>query len=324
MTVLINFLLVAVGFVFLIKGADLLVDSASSIAKKFNISELVIGLTVVALGTSAPEMVVNSISALKNHDDVVFGNVIGSNIFNLFLILGVSGLIFPMSVRKNTVWKEIPFSLVISMVLFVLVNDRMLFGNAENSLSKIDGAILLALFVGFVAYILYSLKKENDDSDFDTSDIHVFNYLKSTLLLIVGIVGLAVGGNLVVNSAVEIAKQLQVSEKLIGLTIISAGTSLPELATSVVAAVKKKSDIAVGNVLGSNILNITLILGLSSFLAPLNYNTQLNVDFYVLFGGTTLLFLFMFTLHIKKLDRWEAAVYVVGFVAYLAFLFIRK
>jgi len=325
LTVFLDFLMVIVGFVCLIKGADFLVDSASSIAKKLNISELVIGLTIVALGTSAPEMVVNGISAAKGHDEVVFGNIIGSNIFNLFLILGVAGLIYPLSVRGNTVWKEIPFSLGVSVFLFLLVNDQLLWGNDYNTAGKFDGVFLIGLFVAFILYIAFNLRKDKDRNELvDEHEIKIFSYTKTILMMVGGIAALAIGGNLVVTNAVALAQKFEVSEKLIGLTIISAGTSLPELATTVIAATKKKSDIAVGNVLGSNILNITLILGISALIRPLNYNVLLNTDMYVLFGGTLLLFFFMFTLHSKKLDRWEAFIYVVGFIGYLVFLFIRK
>ena len=309
----------------LIKGADLLVEGASSAAKKFKVKELIIGLTIVAFGTSAPEMVVNIISSYDGHDEVVFGNIIGSNIFNLFLILGVAGVIYPMSVRNNTFWKEIPYSFVITIVLFILVNDVLILQADTNGLSRWDGFILLGMFGLFMFYIFKSLKNDNEDPFVEEAQ-HLQELKNSTTIFYVlfGIVGLGFGGKLVVDNAVSVAEHYDVSQKLIGLTIISIGTSLPELATSIVAAMRKKSDIALGNVLGSNIFNITLILGISVFVKPLTYNPQLNIDFIVLFGGTALLFFFMFTLHTKKLDRWEAVIYVMCFVAYLIFLFIRK
>ncbi len=325
MTVLLDLSMVIIGFFLLIKGADFLVEGASSAAKKLHVSELIIGLTIVALGTSAPELVVNAISSVEGHDDVVFGNIIGSNIFNLFLILGVSGLIFPLNVRGNTVWREIPFSLVISIVLFFLLNDGFFISGSQNGTTIFDGFILLCLFLVFALYIFYNMKKDKNKNELlDDHEIKILSSKKTILMMVGGIVALAIGGRLVVDNAVQIAEIFKVSEKLIGLTIISAGTSLPELATSVIAAIKKRPDIAIGNVLGSNILNITLILGLSSIIKPLSYNTVLNTDMYVLFGGTLLLFFFMFTLHAKKLDRWEAFVYVVGFIGYVVFLFIRR
>jgi len=270
-------------------------------------------------------LVVNIISAGKGHDDVVFGNIIGSNIFNLFLILGVSGLIYPLSVRGNTVWREIPFSLAISLFLFFLINDQLFWGTGYNRSGTLDGFILLFLFMLFIMYVFFNLRKDKDKNELlDDHEIKIMSLKKTILLIAGGILALAIGGNLVVTNAVNIAQRFDVSEKLIGLTIISAGTSLPELATTIIAAIKKKSDIAVGNVLGSNILNITLILGVSSLIRPLEYNTILNTDMYVLFGGTLLLFFFMFTLHTKKLDRWEAIIFVIGFVGYILFLFIRK
>lgn len=325
MAVILDFLMVIVGFFFLIKGADFLVESASSIAKKLDVSELVIGLTIVSLGTSAPEMVVNAISALKGHDDVVYGNIIGSNIFNLYLILGVAGLVYPLSVRGNTVWREIPFSLGVSIFLFLLVNDKLVWGNDYNMSGAFDGIFLLCLFVVFIVYIAFNLRTDKDKNELiDEHQIKIYSLKRTILMMVGGIAGLAIGGNLVVNNAIFIAHKFEVSEKLIGLTIISAGTSLPELATTVVAAIKKKSDIAVGNVLGSNILNISLILGISSLIRPLEYNPAFNTDMYILFAGTLLLFFFMFTLHTKKLDRWEAFIFVMSFIGYMVFLFIRK
>jgi len=325
LSIAIQFFLIAIGFFLLIKGADFLIDGASSAAKKFNISEIAIGLTIVAFGTSAPEMVVNSFSAMNHHDEVVFGNIIGSNIFNLFLILGISGLIYPMSVRRNTVWKEIPFSLVITLILFLLINDEMLYQTEKSQAALVDGIILLGLFLFFMYYIFKNLRHEDPDLFPDEIPEHkIHNNWKTTLLILGGVAGLGLGGHLVVNNAIDVAQHYQVSEKLIGLTIISAGTSLPELVTSAMAAIKRKSDIAVGNVLGSNIFNVTLILGLSALITPLQYNTAFNIDFIVLFSGIFLLFFFMFTLGIKKLDRWEAMLFIIIFVGYMVFLFIRK
>jgi cation:H+ antiporter len=311
--------------VLLIKGADFLVNGASSLAKRFNISDIAIGLTVVAMGTSAPELVVNlvagSVETSAGNNDVVFGNIIGSNIFNLFLILGISAVIYPLTVQKNALWKEIPYSLVATFVFFILVNDTLFFGRTSNELGVVDGIILLAMFLLFIGYIFMNLQRNPDG---ELEDIVIFGSLKTTLMIIFGVAGLVIGGNIIVDNATQIAKSFNVSEKIIGLTILAAGTSLPELATSAVAAFHKKSDLAVGNIVGSNIFNLLLVLGTTAVVhSPLNYNVDLNVDLYIVMLGTFMLFIFMFTLAKYKLDRAEGILYLIGFVAYMIFIFVR-
>ncbi|GAA5038422.1 K+-dependent Na+/Ca+ exchanger [Marivirga lumbricoides] len=323
MELIFNCGLIILGFILLLKGADFMVSGATSFAKKFNVSELSIGLTIVAMGTSAPELVVNLVSGSQGLNDVVFGNIIGSNIFNLFLILGLCGTIKPILVQSNTVWKEIPFSLILFIVFFLLINDSLLFQSDVNILSTIDGIILLLLFVSFLYYVFYNVKNQKHQTEV-TENIKQKSNLITFLLIFGGIVGLIIGGKLVVDNSVEIARNFNVSEKLIGLTILAAGTSLPELAASVVAAYRGKADIAVGNVIGSNIFNITFILGLNSVISPLTYNLDFNFDLYFLIGGSALLFLFMFTLNKKKLDRWESILFIIGFAVYMVFIFIRK
>ncbi|MEQ9467168.1 MAG: calcium/sodium antiporter [Ekhidna sp.] len=326
-SVLLNFLLVIVGFVLLIKGADYLVNGASSLAKRFNVSDIAIGLTVVAMGTSAPELVVNIISGSVQDPDsganeVVFGNIIGSNIFNIFLILGVSAVIYPLTVERNALWKEVPYSLLATFIFFILVNDALFFDGEINMLDIKDGIILLVMFLLFLVYIFMNLSR-NPEAEVD--DIELHGSLKTTVMIVLGIVGLVFGGNLVVENAVTIAKFFNVSDKMIGLTILAAGTSLPELATSAVAAFNKKSDIAVGNVVGSNIFNLLLVLGATSLVhAPVVFNPTLNTDLYIVMIGTFMLFIFMFTLNKFKLDRAEGVVYLIGFVAYSYYLFVRE
>lgn len=303
------------GLVFLIKGADLLVNGASSLAKKFHVSDLAIGLTVVAFGTSAPELVVNVMGAIEGHHEIVFANVIGSNNFNLLVILGITGLITPLVVQSSTVWREIPLSLLAIVLLFILTNDLW----AANSflLSRLDGLILLILFCAFLFYVY---KQLSTDTAMDVDTFAQLSPFKVWSFILIGLAGLVFGGTLVVNNAIEIANMLGVSEKIIGLTIIATGTSLPELATSVVAASKKNTDIAVGNIIGSNIFNIFLILGVSSLVKPIQYNPSFNSEMYLLAGGTVLLFIGMFTGQKKKLDRWEAALMLVIFLAYTGYL----
>jgi cation:H+ antiporter len=314
-------LLLILGFALLIKGADWLVTGASSLAKKYKVSELVIGLTIVAFGTSAPELVVNIIASGGEYDDVVFGNVIGSNIFNLLLILGVAGLIYPITVQVKTVWKEIPYSILAGLILIMLVNDTLLWKQENNLFRLRDGIILLFFFIVFLVYIFRNLRAEGG-KEFDNTK--VYGTLLTVAYIMAGFAGLIIGGRLVVKNAVEIAHRLSVSEKLIGLTIVSIGTSLPELATSAVAAIKRKSDLAIGNVIGSNIFNIFLILGVSGIISPLDYNTSFNTDILVYILGSSFLFIAMFTGVKKKLDRWEAGLLLLSFVAYMAFLIWRK
>lgn len=303
--------LLILGFVVLIKGADWLVNGASSLAKKHNVSDLAIGLTVVAFGTSAPEMVVNIFASLQNHQEIVFGNIIGSNNFNLFVILGIAGLITPLVVQSSTVRREIPLSFIAIILLFLLANDFLL--PDRHVLSRIDGVILLAMFGLFLFYVYRQLKA--DPAEMEDFDL-VHSHGKIWLLILIGLAGLVIGGRLVVTSAIEMATSMGVSEKIIGLTIVAAGTSLPELATSVVAALKKNNDIAVGNIIGSNIFNIFLILGVSSLVRPLDFDASFNTDLYLLGLGTIVLLLFMFTGKKKKLDRWEAALLLIGYVVY--------
>ncbi|MBN3520597.1 calcium/sodium antiporter [Algoriphagus lutimaris] len=316
---ILSFLLLIIGLLLLVKGADWLVDGASVLAKKYNVSDLAIGLTIVAFGTSAPELVVNSVAASGGYPDIVFGNVIGSNNFNLFIILGIAGLITPLSVQSSTVWKEIPFSLLAAIVLLVFANDY--FSNPTPILSSLDGFILLGFFAGFLFYVFTQLKSEDSIESIAQKD---YSNLKIWGLIFIGLGGLVIGGKLVVDNAVSMAQSLGVSEKIIGLTIVAAGTSLPELATSVVASMKKNNDIAIGNIIGSNIFNLFLILGVSSIISPLEFKQSFNLDIYILLGGTIFLFLAMFTGKRKNLDRWEAAILLLVYLGYTTFLVLKE
>jgi len=302
------------GFLLLIKGADWMVEGSATLAKKYNVSDLVIGLTIVAFGTSAPELVVNGFASIENYPDLVLGNIIGSNNFNLFIILGIVGLISPIVVKSSTVWKEIPISFLAALILLILGNS---FLNDTSVITRLDGMILILLFAGFLFYIFKQLK---NDLALPASNFQNISNTKILLLILGGLAGLIIGGKLVVDSAITIATNLGLSEKLIGLTILAAGTSLPELVTSIMAALKKNSDIAIGNVIGSNIFNILLIIPISSFINPISFNTKFNIDIYILLFGTLLLFIAMFTGEKKKLDRWEAALLLVFYLGYTLFL----
>ena len=296
-----------------------MVECASALAKKFNISNLAIGLTVVAFGTSAPELVVNTFAALQSHQDIVFGNVLGSNNFNLFIILGITGLIVPLAVQSSTVWKEIPISFLAVVTLYCLVNDSFLFSSETHFLGRIDGVILLIFFGLFLFYVYKQLKYDPTETEIKVP--HLSNLIIG-VYIIAGLGGLVYGGHLVVNNAVELAQLFGISEKIIGLTVVAAGTSLPELATSLVAALKKNADIAVGNIIGSNIFNIFLILGVSAVLKPIGFDLLFNIDLYILGGGTIFLFLVMFIGKEKILERWQAATLLLFYLGYMTYLVI--
>lgn len=309
--------MILLGFMSLILGANWLVDGASSLAKKNKVSDLVIGLTIVAFGTSAPELVVNSVASDNGLSDIVLGNIIGSNSFNLFIILGIVGLIYPITVQSSTAWREIPISLIATIMFLLLANNFYLAQQTE--ISRLDGVLLLLSFLVFLYYVFNRLQKERNQAIENTPTP---NY-KIGGLIVLGFIGLVVGGTLVVNNATAVATQLGVSQKIIGLTIIAAGTSLPELVTSIVAALKKNSDIAIGNVIGSNIFNILLILSISSFVHPISYNPNFNQDVLLLLGGTVFLMIAMITGKRKKLDRWEAFI-LFGFYVLYTFYLVSK
>jgi cation:H+ antiporter len=316
---LLSLLLLVVGFVILIKGADLLVDGASALAARFAVPQIVIGLTIVAFGTSAPELIVNLMAAIQGRGDISLGNIVGSNIINILLILGVAGLIYPLSTQRNTVWREIPFAFLASVVLLIITNDLLL-DDTLNLVSRGDGLVMLLFFALFLIYNFAVSKVESKDSYIVKS----MSSLRMSTLIVIGIAGLFLGGKLVVDNAVNIAQTFQLSDKLIGLTIIAIGTSLPELFTSAVAAYKQKTDIAIGNIIGSNIFNIFLILGLTAVINPLPFDTAMNTDLLVLLLASGLLFFTMFTGKKRSLDRWEAILFLLIYLSYTLFILLRQ
>lgn len=293
-------------------------NGSVSLAKHYHISELAIGLTIVAFGTSAPELVVNIISSIKRYNDVTMGNIVGSNLFNLMLILGITGIFSPLTLQVKTIWNEIPFSLLAAIVLLFLTNYSFN-TNEIQSLNRFDGLILLHFFMLFMVYIFINLRSKKETLK---AGYKVLKPGISLLLIAIGLVFLVLGSRLVVDNAVKVAQYLGASEKLIGITIVSAGTSLPELITSVLAAFRKKSDIAIGNIIGSNIFNIFLILGVSSLITPIKYNSSFNFDIILLIGSTILLFVFMFSGKKYKLDRWESALLLIGYIGYITYLLV--
>lgn len=318
MNLMLPLLLVITGFTALIFGANWLVDGASALAKKYKVSDLAIGLTIVAFGTSAPELVVNIIGSVNGYSDIVLGNVIGSNNFNLFIILGISGLILPIAVQSSTSWREIPISLFATGLVLLLVNDFAFSGT--SNLVRNDGIILLVLFMAFLYYVFRQMKQ---DTAAQTTTVQKSS-IKIWGLIIVGLAGLIAGGQFVVTNSVIIANSMGVSEKIIGLTIVAAGTSLPELVTSIIAATKRNADIAIVNVIGSNIFNLLLILAISGIIKPIEYNPKFNTDLFILLSGTVFLFTSMLTGTRKKLDRWEAGILLVFYLCYTAYLVLLE
>ena len=318
---MLTYILFLGGFVLLIKGADLLVDGASSIAKKLKISNISIGLTVVAFGTSMPELVVNIFASYQGNPEIAIGNILGSNIANILLILGISAIIYPLTVQKNTIWKEIPFSLLAAIIVGVLASDALIDGRSFSELSRGDGFILIGFFVIFMYYIVSIAKDASDTPDIEIKDM---SNLKSAIFILGGLVGLTVGGKFIVDGAVMIAGELGLSQSFIGLTVVAIGTSLPELATSAMAAYKKNVDIAVGNIVGSNIFNIFWILGVSSLIKPLPFNPASIYDLLMTLVASLLLFGFLFVGKKHQIDKSKGIIFVLIYIGYIVFLSINS
>jgi len=317
--VFLNFLLLVLGLAFVSIGADKVVEGASAIAKKLRVSDLVIGLTIVSFGTSAPELVVNIVSSIKKNSDIALGNIIGSNIFNILVVAGLSAIIKPISVKHSTLKKDIPLSFLAAVSVLALGNKG---NNLPSIITRGDGIVLLSFFAIFAAYVFEMAKKDREIfEELEVEKLKNINTWLAVLYVIGGLAGLIIGGRWIVNSATQIARALGVSDKMIGLTIVAAGTSIPELATSLVAAVKGNSEIALGNVIGSNIFNIFLILGVSATLNPVHYPTALNVDVALLLVITVILTLFSKDLKINKI---EGALFFATYVGYTAYLIVRR
>lgn len=315
----ITYILFAVGIFFLIKSADWIIDSSSSMAKKLGVSSILIGLTVVAFGTSLPELVVNLFASFQGASQVSFGNIIGSNISNILLILGITAIVGGVKVRSQTVWKEIPFALLSVFVLFALIS-KMFFGNGD-SLRWNDGLVLLALFAMFLYYIYQSAVEDKKRIKL-VEEVEISNWIIG-LKLIAGLVGIYFGGKWVVDGAVFMAQQLGLSEFLISATIIAIGTSLPELVVCIMASLKKNIDLAIGNIVGSNIFNILWVVGIIAFIRPLKIPTFIWMDIAIMFGATLLLFVFMFIGKKQELTRKDGITFVLFYIMYILFLISR-
>ncbi|MFH1412486.1 MAG: calcium/sodium antiporter [bacterium] len=316
------YLLVIAGFIFLIKGADYLINGATSIAKQLRISDLVVGLTIIAFGTSAPELFINIISSIQGNTDIAIGNILGSNIANILLILGITAIVYPLKVKHDIIWKDIPLSLLAVVVVGLLVNDVLIDNSGTSLLSRIDGYILLSFFAIFLIHVHTMAKASKAEMKANkTKPRHGLG--SSISLIVLGIVGLSLGGRFAVDGAVALATQWGVSQVFIGLTIVAIGTSLPELVTSIVAALKRKADIAVGNIVGSNIMNIFWVLGLSSIIRPIPFNYTNNFDIVILTIASVLLFAWMLTGRKNILEKWQGVVFVIMYIIYIISLIIR-
>lgn len=317
--------LFVLGFIFLIKGADILVDGSSSIAKKFKISDMVIGLTIVAFGTSAPELIISSIASLKGSTGISLGNIIGSNISNTLLILGTAAVITPLVIKKHTVHKEIPFSMLAVIAVAIMINDYALDGYTSNSLTRSDGLVLMLFFAIFMYYTFGMTKNKEGviEGMSPKEKIETFHNFRSVIMIIGGLLGLFFGGRWIVSGAVEIAFSLGLSEALVGLTIVAIGTSLPELAASAVAARKNKADMAIGNVVGSNIFNFLWVLGAASAISPISFDPALNFDILSLIGFTFILILLMYMGKKRVLDKYEGLALLALYFMYISYLIYR-
>jgi cation:H+ antiporter len=316
-SLVIDYLLFLPGFYLLIKGADILVEGASSLAKRLKVSDLVIGLTIVAFGTSAPELAVNILASYKGQTDIAISNVLGSNIANILLILGVSSIIRNVTVKENTVWKEIPFSLLAAIIVFLQANDVFFEADTKNQISRNDGLEMLAFFIIFLYYIFSIAKEENIFED-EIPKLQL-SLGKSIIYIIIGLILLPLGSDWVVNGAVRVAKFFGISEAYIGLTIVAIGTSLPEMATSIVALYKKNSGISIGNVVGSNIFNVFLILGISSVIRPLEFSTKNNVDVVMTVLASLILFFSLFVGKKHEVERSQGILFLLIYIIYLIF-----
>lgn len=317
-----TYLLLIIGFALLIKGADYFVEGASKIAQSLRVSPLLIGLTIVAFGTSSPEAAVSFIAAFEGSSEVAIGNVVGSNIFNITFTLGVTALVFPVMVQSETIRKEIPFALLGSVALLLLISDTQLQSLDSNLITRTEGIILLLFFAVFLYYIFEVARKDRQHTEENPTDVANVSKLKNSLLTIGGLAAIVFGGYLVVENSTQIALSLGMSETLVGLTIVAVGTSLPELVTSVAAALKKQVDIALGNIIGSNIFNIFFVLGTSAAIHPLTVDSKIFSDVWLMIFVSILLLILARTKH--TVSRMEGSVLSLIYITYVVYIIIRN
>ena len=327
MEIILPAILIIIGFVLLIKGADFLVEGSSDIAKRFHIPEIVIGLTIVSIGTSLPELLVSLNSATKGYSDMSLGNVIGSNICNLLLILGTSASIRRLKLKKETRYIEVPLCILYTIIFTLLCNT-------SNMITRVEAVILILMFSAFIGYtVAMGIKgekydeeapiDEDDDVEKAAKEKDPGSLWRNVIQILIGIVALKFGGDFIVDNAIIIAEFFNISEKIISLTIIAIGTSLPELVTSVVAALKGSSDISVGNIIGSNIFNMTFIIGVAALIKPITFNIEYNIDLIILFVASIGLFLFQYIPPKNMMSKRNGVMYLAGYVAYMISLFVK-
>ncbi|MBL7022213.1 calcium/sodium antiporter [Patescibacteria group bacterium] len=319
---MLTYILFIIGLIILVKGADHLVDGATSLAKKWHVPNIVIGLTIISFGTSLPELIVNILAASSGSTDIGIGTVIGSNISNIALVLGLAAIIYPIAVRKSTQAREIPYSILSALILLVIVSDKFFNAGTESFISRVDGIIMLIFFGLFLIYNL-NISLKHRKLDLDKELLTKRNYRTIFILLISGLVGLYFGGKWVVEGAVAIANLFNLSEFVISATIIAIGTSLPELATTMAAAYRKNLDMAVGNIVGSNIFNILLVLGITAVIQPMAAPLLIGVDVIYLIGLSVILFAFLIIGKKYELERWQGASLLIIYFGYIAFIIIR-
>ncbi len=325
-----SYIFLIIGFFLLIKGADIFVNGASNISKKLGIPSVIVGLTIVSLGTSAPELAVSIISSIKGSNELAVGNVLGSNLFNTLMVLGVTTIIMPLTIKNSEVKRDFAINMIVT-ILFLILTFTKILGGKDNYISRGDGIILLIGCISYIVYLILSVKTGKVESIELQEELAVestaeINIIKSIANLIIGALGIVIGGQCVVNSATTIATSLGMSEKLVGLTIVAMGTSLPELVTSVVAALKGEEDIALGNILGSNIFNILLIIGVSSAISPIAVSSNLIFDFVFLIIVTLIIGIMIFTSKSeeKRFGRKEGVILVSFYVIYMIYIIIRN
>lgn len=320
---ILNLLTLIGGLILILLGANGLTDGAASVAKRFKISDLVIGLTIVAFGTSAPELVISILSSIQGSAEMAIGNVVGSNIFNVLMIIGCTSLVLPMQVGQGTMSKEIPLVILSSLALTFFANDIILDGGEQNVISRIDGLVLLCFFMIFMRYT-FAIARNGSEEQSEDQKVKELPMWKSLAFIIGGLAGLIIGGQLFVDGASGVARSLGVSDSIIGLTLVAGGTSLPELATSITAALKKNSGIAVGNVIGSNLFNIFFVLGCSATISPLPMGGINNIDMAVLVGSSVLFWLVGWFFKKRTITRIEGALLVMCYIGYTAFLISQQ
>jgi len=323
---MIEYLYLIGGLILLIQGSDWLLEGAASLAKKFNIHKLIIGLTIVAFGTSLPELFVSIVGSTTGGTNIVLGNLFGSNIANILLILGITALIMPFPLHHNTIWKEIPFSFL-TFVVVLLLSHKAIFG-MQNMLTQIDGIILLLLFVLFIYYAADLIRERHEErveakEEIELAEPKFKNMYMVLGSLIVGVIALYSGGRMTVDSVIVIAANLGISQYFISATVLAIGTSLPELFVSIRAAFRKEIDLAVGNIIGSNIFNTLFVLGIATIIKPIQTPNTLMIDIIIMMAATLMLFLFMFIGKKNMLKRWQGVIFILSYISYIGYLIFR-